>query len=279
VPQAAGTLDAWDASTHEIVAGRLQPRRVKPAKQTADPRILIQVRDAKVARGNAQGAAVFALTKPITYDANARFSGLDLTTVARSMFASQHQVSGQLSGEMQLHGTEHGLPDLSGEFRRMRVDNGDLWHLPVVAVMVREPAEVLNRMLNRDAPGGSQVAEAPRITLAKGVLTFDEFRLYGDAGKLLGNGTVGLDGNVDLDVVGNFDPGLTKNVPIVNLLQRAANKAQQWLVKFRITGTLSDPIAIPVPLQDLTEPAEKFFRGILTGTLFDDPDQSRPMRR
>jgi hypothetical protein len=134
-------------------------------------------------------------------------------------------------------------------------------------------------MFNRDAPGGSQTAEAARVTLANGTLNFEEFRLYGDTGKLIGNGTVGLDGQVDLEVVGNFDPGLTKNVPILNVLQKAANMAQQRLVKFRIMGTLADPFAVPVPLQDVTEPAEKFLRGILTGTLFDDPDLPRPMRR
>ena len=279
VTQAAGTLEAWDASTHEIVSGRLQPRRGKPAKPSADPRILIQIRDAKAARGNVQGAVVFALNRPVTYDASLRFSGLDLATVAHSVFASQQPVSGNLSGEMQLHGTERGTRDLSGEFRRLRVDNGDLWHLPVVAVMVRESAKVLNRMFNRDAPAGSQIAEAPRITLANGTLNFDEFRLFGDAGKLIGNGTVGLDGQVDLDVVGNIDTGLAKNVPILRPFQKAANMAQQRLVKFHIMGTLADPVAIPVPLQDVTEPAEKFLRGILTGTLFDDPDQPRPMRR
>lgn len=279
VTQASGTLDAWDASTHEIVAGRLQPRRSKPTKQTADPRILVQIRDAKAARGNVQGAVVFALNRPVAYDTNLRFSGLDLTTVAKSLFNSQNPVSGVLSGEMQLHGTERGTPDLNGEFRRLRVDNGDLWHLPVVAVIVRDSGKVLNRIFNRDAPDGSQTVEAARVTLANGTLNIEEFRLYGDTGKLIGNGTVGLDGQVDLEVVGNFDPGLTKNVPILNVLQKAANMAQQRLVKFHIMGTLADPIAIPVPLQDVTEPAEKFLRGILTGTLFDDPDQPRPMRR
>jgi hypothetical protein len=272
VAQASGTLDAWDASSHEIVSGRLQQRRNKPARPGADPRLLIQIADAKAARGNLHGAVVFALTRPINYDTNLRFSDLDLTTVARAMFKSQQQVSGVLSGELQLHGSEHGLPDLRGEFRRMRVDDGDLWHLPIVAVVFRDSAKLLNKMFNRDAPGGAQVAEAPRITLANGTLHFDEVRLYGVAGKLIGTGTVGLNGEVDLEVVGNFDAGLAIKVPLIE-------RIQQRLVKFRITGTLDEPFAVPVPLQDLTEPAEKFLRGILTGTLLDDSDPARPMRR
>jgi hypothetical protein len=147
-------------------------------------------------------------------------------------------------------------------------------------VFVRESSRVLNRLLNLNlAERGAQTAVARRVTLENEVLRVHEFWIAGDFGRLFGEGTVGLDSRIDLDFVGNFDTGLPKGVPLLGQLNGAINFLQQRLVKFHLTGTLSDPVAVPVPLQDLTEPAERFFRGVLSGTLFEEPTRPRsPMR-
>jgi hypothetical protein len=275
-----GSIEAFDAATHEIAGGKIQLRR-SPTGTAAQQRVLIRVREARPARGNLQGTALLGVNgNNISYDTSLRFSGLDLATVTQTMFASRNPVSGVLSGEMRLVGNDRGPEDAHGEMW-FRVDNGNLWRFPVLAVFVRESSRTLNRLLNLNlAEQGPQTAVARRVTLDRGVLHVQEFWIAGDVGRLFGEGKVGLDGRIDLDFVGNFDTGLSKNVPVLSQLNSAFKVLQQRLIKFHITGTLNDPVAVPVPLQDLTEPAERFFRGIITGTLFDDPDRNpRPMLR
>ena len=279
VSRAQGAIEAWDGATHEWIGGRLQPRREATVKRSSDPKLFLKIREARPARGTVQGAILIGLNRPVTYDTNLQFSGLDLATVAQSVFASQYPVSGNLSGTMRLHGTERGVVDAQGEFLRLRVDNGNLVPLPVVGVILKETGRVLKSVFNRDQPDASQTAEARRVTLAGGTLNIEEFWLSGEVAKLFGQGTVTLDGQVNLEVVGHLQTSLPKKVPIVGTITKAFNDLQERLVKIHLTGTLSDPVAIPVPLQGLTEPAERFFKGV-AGALFDDSDPNRrPMRR
>jgi hypothetical protein len=275
-----GTVEAFDSGTHEIVGGRVQPKRATASPRAGDQRVLIRIRESQPARGSLQGTVLLGYAGAMTYDASLRFNGLDLATAAQTVFASRHPVSGTLSGEMRMVGTDRGTGDARGEMW-LRVDNGNLWRFPVLAVFVRESTRVFNRLLNLNlAEQSPQTALARRVTLENGVLHVHEFWIAGDMGRLFGQGDVALDGRIDLDFVGNFDTGLPNNVPLLGQLSGALNFLQQRLVKVHLSGTLSDPVAMPVPLQDLTEPAEKFFRGVITGTLFDDPSRtSRPTTR
>jgi hypothetical protein len=275
----AGTIEAFDSGTHEIVAGRVQAKRnVTP--RAGEQRVLIRIREAQPAGGSLHGTVLLGYSDQMTYDANLRFNGLDLATVAQAVFASRHAVSGSLSGEMRLVGTDRGTADARGDMW-FRVDNGNLWRFPVLAVFVRESTRVFNRLLNLNlAEQSAQTAMARRVTLQNGVLRVHEFWIAGDMGRLFGEGNIALDGRIDLDFVGNFDTGLPKNVPILGQLSGALDFLQQRLVKVHLSGTLSEPVAIPVPLQDLTDPAKNFFRSVITGTLFDDPSRTtRPVVR
>jgi hypothetical protein len=279
VGRVVGSIEAYDAATHDLVSGKVVPKQKVPTELPTDQRYVIKVRDARPARGTLQGTVLVGVSGLLTYDASLRFGGLDLATVVQKLFASRHNVTGVLSGEMRLVGSERGTSDARGEMW-FRVDGGNLWRFPVLAVFVRESSRVLNRLLNLNlAERGAQTAVARRVTLENEVLRVHEFWIAGDFGRLFGEGTVGLDSRIDLDFVGNFDTGLPKGVPLLGQLNGAINFLQQRLVKFHLTGTLSDPVAVPVPLQDLTEPAERFFRGVLSGTLFEEPTRPRsPMR-
>jgi hypothetical protein len=276
-----GSIDAFDSASHEIVNGRVQAKQAPGAARSGDQRILITIHEAHPARGTVQGSVLIAQANSgrMTYDAGLRLNALDLATVAQVVFASQHPVSGSLSGEMRFIGGDRGSDDVRGEMW-LRVDNGNLWRLPVLAVFMRESNRAVNRLLNLNlAEQRPQTAMARRITLDRGKLYVHEFWIDGDVGKLFGEGTIALDGRINLNFVGNFDTGLPNNVPLIGQINDALNFLQQRLVKFHLTGTLSDPVAIPVPLQDLTEPAEKFFRGVITGSRLDFDRIPRPLQR
>jgi hypothetical protein len=270
-----GSIEAFDGATHEFIGGRVQPKRNGTAAKASDQHFVIRVREARPARGTLQGTVLVGVTGILTYDSFLKFSGLDLATTLQTLFASRHAVSGVLSGEMRLLGSERGQDDARGEMW-FRVDNGNLWRFPVLAVFLREAGRVLNRLLNLNLwEQGAQTALARRVTLDHGVVQVHEFWIAGDVGRLFGEGTITLDGRIDLDFVGNFDTGLPKNVPLLGQLDDLVKFAQKRMLKIHLSGTLSDPVAVVVPIQNLTEPAERFLRGVITGTLFDDDRTSR----
>ncbi len=272
VQSAEGTIDGYDAATHEFLGGRVQPRRGNPLARVPDQRMLIRLRDARAARGTIQGVTLVSFVRPVTYDTNLQFSSLDLATVVQYMFASPHAAGGSLTGNIRLHGTERGSADNSGEMY-LRVQDAQLWSFPPLAVL----GKLLTGKFGR--PGGIHTAEVRRAVIVRDTVELQEFWMSGDLGQLAGQGKISLDGDLELDVVGNFKSEVARNVPVIGQIQDALSGLQQRLVKFRISGTVSDPTVVPVPLQDLSEPAIRILRG-LTGALLDNDDRTgRPMRR
>jgi hypothetical protein len=257
VQLAEGTVKAWDAASSDNAAGRPPPGRARNMDRVAQQKVLIKVDRARAARGSANGHLLISVAEPTSYDSHFEFAGLDLTTVARAVFSSPHQVTGNISGDVQLHGTERGAADTWGTMQ-LRIRDADLWPYPVFAVI----AKVLNLNLSKSGAFRSGEGEA---TLKNGSLHFQDVRLEGDAVQLAGQGTVGLDGQIKMEVVGHVETGIPKNMPVLGPLSQAFSYLQQRLVKVHLSGTLADPEAVPVPLQDLSEPALKFFKGFLSG--------------
>ncbi len=273
VNRAEGTIEVWNAATHELASGRVQPRRANGSPKGNDPRILIKIRDSRAARGSMRGNISVHMNRPITYDTNLQFNGLDLATVARSLFGSPHAIAGSLTGELRLHSTERGMADATAEMR-LRLQNANLWPFPLFAVL----AKVLS--LDPTKSAAFHTADVRRATLQNGVFDFPEFWLASDVAKLFGQGTIGMDGRLNLEIVSNVDTGVTRGMPVLGSLQNLLNNFQRRLIKLRVTGTLDDPMAVPVPLQDLSEPALKFFKGVLTGSLFEgDEGMTAPLKR
>ncbi len=232
--------------------------------------VLIRLRNARANRGTLDADALIRLAEPAQYETNVRFTGLDLATVARSVFASPHPVVGTLSGDMQLRGTDRGSQDATGEMH-LRVSDANLWPVPVFAAL----AKVMN--LNLAKSGAFRDGEVRRATLKDRTLTLDEFWLSGAAAQLYGQGVVTLDGQIKLEVVGNASTPIPRDIPVLGTLRRAIDYLQQRLVKIHLNGTLNDPVAVPVPLHDLTEPAIRFFTGVVNGAMLGNEPRTRPM--
>jgi len=270
VESAAGTFELFDTA---------RPSAANPSQSPASQRassvqhLQLKVQEARAAGGVVRGQTVLTLARPVVYDCSIQFVDVDLARVARWMHASPDDTAGIVSGSMHLSGSERGAVDLRGDMTNLKIRQANLWPIPVFAVI----AKVLN--LNLTKSGGFHTGEVARVTLRGGRLDFYEFWLAGDAVQLFGEGTVDLNGRLDLEVVGNVESGLTRDVPVVGTLQRALGYLQRRLVRIHVVGTLADPVAVPVPLQDLSEPALRFFKGVVTGTLFDDNGTRRPLRR
>jgi hypothetical protein len=270
IESAQGTFELFDTARPTAATVGNQSTNTS---SVATQQLQIKVQDSRAAGGLVRGQTLLTLARPVVYDCSLQFADVDLARVARLLDASSSDTAGIVSGSVHLRGTERGAIDLRGDWTNLRIRQANLWPIPVFAVI----AKVLN--LNLTKSGGFHTGDVARVTLRGGRLDFYEFRLAGDVVQLFGEGTVDLNGKLDLEVVGNVESGLTKDVPVVGTLQRALGYLQRRLVRIHVVGTLADPVAVPVPLQDLSEPALRFFKGVVTGTLFDDNGTKRTFRR
>ncbi|MBI3467031.1 MAG: hypothetical protein HY000_28790 [Planctomycetes bacterium] len=272
VSLAEGSVRLGDKPAVRLAANSSPPSSLGRTDKPVQSRATVQFRQVQVAQGTGHGQVVLSWAQPVGYDARFHFDGLDLATVARSAFASPHPVAGTLGGTVHLHGTGHSAKDVQGDME-LKLRDAHLWPFPVFAVI----AKVLN--LNFSKSGAFRQGQG-KATVHNGTITFDEFWLTGDALKLVGQGTVNTDGQIKIEVVANVEAPLLKNVPVLGTFQKALGYLQHRLVKIHLTGTLDDPNAIPVPLQDLSEPALRFFKEVLDRARSDSPEpKSRPMSR
>jgi hypothetical protein len=270
--QAGGTLEAFDAATHEIVSGHVQERRGGPVARVPDQRLWIRVRDGRAARGSVQGTILISFVPPAAYDTNLQFAGMDLATVAQSVFASPYRTAGLVSGDIRLSGSARGPADTRGEMR-LRLQHAQLWAIPPFAVL----AKLIT--LDPTKTGGFHTADVPNAVITGDTVDFPEFWLAGDIVQLAGRGTVHMGGELDVEVVSSLKSELGRNLPFVRLVQELSERFQQHLVKFRVSGTIADPTVVPVPLQDLSEPAIKILKGISGAFIEKVESNERPMRR
>jgi hypothetical protein len=224
-------------------------------------KILVRVATAQTANGTARGHCILRIGTPLRYYSQFRFDSLSLATLAQSVFGSPHQIAGTLSGDINLYGTDRGAHDARGDMR-LNLRDARLWPFPVFAVI----AKVLK--LNLSESGAFDRGDGVAF-LKDRTLTFQEFGLAGSAVQLFGEGTVGLDGRIKMEVVGNVDTPISRRVPLLDKFQQALGFLQQRLIKIHLSGTLDEPTAVPVPLHDLSEPALRFFKGVLSGVMFD----------
>ena len=115
-----------------------------------------------------------------------------------------------------------------------------------------------------------------KARLAHGVVHVERLRLSGGVVQLLLEGSVGLQGRVDLQVIGStgFSAIQTSVLRRLGLdypaggpipssaLARATSQLSTRLVRLKVTGSVRNPTVQIVPLYQLTEEALRFF---LTG--------------
>ena len=199
------------------------------------------------------------------------FSACKCEALLHSLGADVSQFgTGQLSGQLDLGGTNIRSPDdLTGTFRAS-LQQAQAAELPVVRQLIPFLAP---------ARSGSAVFTNGDldILLARGILRIERCRLVGPVLQMVIEGTATLTGRLDLDATGNTGnplhaagaESLGSRLPSVGtiplrLLAEVTALFAGRLLHLEVTGTWRSPIIRVAPILSLTEEAARFFLGLAT---------------
>lgn len=290
---AKGTIERRRARL-ELTDGRLSigrdaPLELRRLRLTARAaRGTTSVRDlrAAVLGGTVEGSADVRGGDDGRWDATLTARDVDLALLARRFAGSD--VRGRLSGEGSFSGplaTRRGslLDGLAGE-GTLRVTQGRLYEVPVIAELL-EAVEI-----GADAATVSDATA--EFSIKDRTVALDDLSLGSPAVGMHGDGEVGFDRRVELDVVvvplGDWKEKLEgSGVPIVGdaiaalvgAVQSLFTEASSIVYEFRVTGTLGDPTVVPVPAPVLTEATARLFSRMITGSWQEDVLSGRSLRR
>jgi translocation and assembly module TamB len=230
----------------------------------------VQETSAQVAHGRAQGKASIGWGDNARVDGQVRFFGIDLGTLLRSFSESARVGAGRLSGRIDFGGSDvRSLNDLSATMEAS-FGQAEALSLPVLSQLAPFLAPGLSR-------SSTFQSGDLRARLARGLIHVQRLSLSGPALHLFAQGTVTLDGRLDLEVVaytGDLGPNprllrlfglrLPPIGPIpVTLIADVSSYLSNRVIHLRGTGTLRSPSVRVEPLGLLTEEAVRFFIGLL----------------
>ncbi len=191
---------------------------------------------------------------------DARLSALLASVADVSQYAE-----GRVSGEMEFEGSNvRSANDLTGTIQA-RLERTQALQLPVL----REVAPYLGRGSQATFQSGDL-----RASLGGGVVRLQRLGLTGERVELFADGTVTLEGRLDLEVTARTSPtylrdylilrALAQSVPAVgpvpvSLLARVTLLLANRVVHLRVGGTLRNPYVRVEPLRLLSDEAVRFF--------------------
>jgi translocation and assembly module TamB len=224
---------------------------------------------ARVAGGQARADASFRVGDDRSFQVDVSVAGVDLETIARLGSDARRPASGKISGRVTVEGTDPAIPRCYRGKLRLDLNDASLVALPVF----RE----LDRFLG-SARGGLFEDGDLTGTIANRQLVLDTFTLEGRLAQLHVTGTVGFDGQLNLEVLVNTNqiipqtgqalvaliPGLSgvRNRNREATLQ-VANFLSNRLLKLRVTGTLRNPSVASDPGIGVADTAVNFFADVL----------------
>ena len=141
------------------------------------------------------------------------------------------EYEGLISGTITLTIPRRGLSAMRGEIK-LNLRKGSLLNLPLMAsILVAE----------QNAVPGFDSGEL-HATIADNVITIDKIFIDNPSARVVGDGTVNLDGSLDL----KFNPTVTgrgwRNIPIVEFVGVGLREISKGIVRVRVRGTLNEPI-------------------------------------
>jgi translocation and assembly module TamB len=245
------------------------PAEVSYEPATGEGALSVRGWQARLAGGQVRGDARHRFGVDRAYRGEVHLAALDLATLVRTQVDVRRPASGKVTGRVTYSG-----PD-PADLRRLRgkavldLDDASIAVLPVF----RE----LDRFLG-SASGALFEDGDLDATLANGQVVVEQFTLEGRAVQMHASGTVGFDTRLDLVVLVNTNQivpetgqALVALIPglggVLNrreeALGRVANFLSNRLLKFRVTGTLSNPSVNLDPAVVVTTAAAGFFSGVL----------------
>lgn len=148
-----------------------------------------------------------------------------------------NHLEGALSGSLTITRANSEDPQSWTGSGRARLRDGLLWEIPIFGV--------LSKPLDTIMPGvgSSRVSEASaRFALTSGVIAWDKLEMRAPTMRLQYDGTVNLDGRVDMRV--EAEP--LRDTPLFGRILSYALWPVTKLFQYRITGTLDNPKSEPV---------------------------------
>lgn len=224
---------------------------------------------ARLSGGRIHGNARFLLGADESFHAETYLSAVDLEALARALSEARNPAAGKISGQVVLFGPSPARLDRLRGKVDIDLTDASLVDLPVL----RE----VDRFLGA-ARGGVFEEGDFLATIGNKQMTIDQCTLVGRAVQLHAVGTIGFDTQLNLVVLVNTSqlipqtgeallaliPGLrTAMARSEEVTMRVANFLANRLLKFRVTGTLRNPVVSLDPAVVVSEDAASFFTGVL----------------
>jgi translocation and assembly module TamB len=278
--QLSGTIGRSSHATADLTVARARVAGVAlsdlkvPAELTAaggNGTGVLRLRQwsARLAGGQFRGDASFRIGTDRTFESNLTLADLDLEPIVRAFTEGPRPASGRVSGRVSLGGPNPEQP----EHYRGRVDlnlsDASLVALPVFREIDRFLGAARGGLFERGHLSG---------TIAGRQIIVDPLTLEGRLVQVHGSGTLGVDGQLNLEVLVNTNqiipqtgqalvgliPGLRngRGRNAEDYLQ-VANFLSNRLLKLRVTGTLRSPTVAIDPTVTVANAAVSFFAGVL----------------
>jgi hypothetical protein len=225
--------------------------------------VTVQDSSANVARGRVTGRATLRWGYGATVEGQVLFRSVDLQTLLRQAGASQAG-SGLMNGRFDFSGTDvRSLDDLNGVLS-ITLGQSQALQNPVL----REVSPFLSI-----SPSTSFNQGQLRAHLGRGLLRIDQLTLQGSSLRVYVDGTISLQGRLNLTVIANsgrvgLDPLrlqiLGIRLPAVGpipltLLLEANDYLSNHTVQLQVNGTLRSPTVRIAPLATFQQEAIRFF--------------------
>lgn len=200
--------------------------------EKTDTELKLQSFQTQTLGGSVKGQGRLGTVPGAGYGFSASFEDLALAEVIRDIFGFKKEgLTGKMSGRLEALSLTDQKCDLMGRVEA-NVTEGTLWEVPVVLAVL----DVFGLLSTQRAQfEGADI----QGSFARGRLMLDEFTMRSDPATILGEGTIGFDG--ELDMMFYSRPG---RIPIV---REIAGEVGRNIVKAKMTGSFESPQVKLVP--------------------------------
>jgi hypothetical protein len=216
--------------------------------------------------GTISGTGSVGLHDPFAYQANLAVQNVSMQQATAVLIGPQDpqiQNNGRGEGNFSLNGNANDLASLAGH-GEVRVANGQIWRFPIFDGIAS------HTKIAREALTAGEAAAM--FDIANSQVQISSAAINSPALGLQGSGTVGFDGQLDLNVIaaplGDWQQKVKETgIPLVSAvvgdiagqLQKVVNSASELLYQFHVTGTLAQPQVQTQPSAMLSDAKAKIF--------------------
>jgi len=265
-----------DGASAAITRRKVTLTQVKVNSELFPDHLQISQLDCQGLGGKISGHGRVACTRPYPFSGEIATEGCDLSQIAGLLNASEseqarYQGLADVQAVFEGSGPSQGetAAQLFGSDGQFEIYQANLWDIPALQRIAARVSIARKALTVSRAAAFFRVADQ-RVHLKDAALSAPVLGMQG-------SGTVGFDGQLDLDVVvaplADWQDKIDKSgVPLVSdvagdvadRIQKLLNKATgDLLYKFHVSGTASDPQLTTVAAPAITQPAARLFGSML----------------